>query len=515
MKPDDCATAAVAGVGRAGSFLRCFPRALSTFSALLALASFPAVGAATQGAATQAVQSPFSGELCVVGDAPPPEPGVSGTPERELERISRLARACEGSAHFHAYQGVLLLSVGKDAEAASALEKALLLDPERPGVQLDYAQALARIGQRRVAQSLVQQVTERSDIDPALRLWLREQALPAEVADPAHRPTAGAASVPSLSRATTTPHLKWSGIVQTSAGRESNLNSATSTRELQLYLVDGPVLVQLADNQRPVGGPAQRLAGALQAEIERDVVKASLSAYLQTRSASQDVAPEQQFVRLEAGVGHTTGAGALAWTIARQELRQGELFAATDSSVLGEFVPGTTLGPCAGAAALGLADQRYPLAENMAGVLRFARAEVRCSYAGAWRVGFSSGVDRPRDPERPGGTKQRKDVYMRYERLFQISEGPAQPLGASQIRLTGWARRADASDSRLSSALLGSDPTRTSRTDYGLGVGWVLSRAWQVSLEVESNQQRSSNPLLNLRNLSSYVTLRWSASSAR
>ena len=56
------------------------------------------------------------------------------------------ADPCDEQATCQAQRGAQLLAQGRVEEAAIALEKALLLDPNLPGAQLDYAQALAQIG---------------------------------------------------------------------------------------------------------------------------------------------------------------------------------------------------------------------------------------------------------------------------------------------------------------------------------------------------------------------------------
>ena len=57
-----------------------------------------------------------------------------------------IADPCDEQAICQAQKGAQLLAQGRVEEAAVALEKALLLDPNLPGAQLDYAQALALIG---------------------------------------------------------------------------------------------------------------------------------------------------------------------------------------------------------------------------------------------------------------------------------------------------------------------------------------------------------------------------------
>ena len=58
--------------------------------------------------------------------------------QASLERLAQLAEACDASAFFHAHWGAVFLAQGQSEAAAVALEKALLLNPDLPGAQLDY-----------------------------------------------------------------------------------------------------------------------------------------------------------------------------------------------------------------------------------------------------------------------------------------------------------------------------------------------------------------------------------------
>jgi predicted Zn-dependent protease len=76
---------------------------------------------------------------------------------------------CDEKATCQAQKGAQLLAQGRVEEAAVALEKALLLDPNLPGVQLDYAQALALIGLKGSARAMLADVLQRPDIQPNLK----------------------------------------------------------------------------------------------------------------------------------------------------------------------------------------------------------------------------------------------------------------------------------------------------------------------------------------------------------
>ena len=155
---------------------------------------------------------------------------------------------CDEQATCQAQKGSLLLAQGHVEEAAVALEKALLLDPNLPGAQLDYAQALALIGLKGSARAMLADVLQRPDIQPNLKSKL-----------------AGAQNPPSEATQTSLmSEWQWSKLAQAAVGHETNLNSATFTDSLTLMLSNGPVTIGLADSAKPMSGPATKTLLALQ-----------------------------------------------------------------------------------------------------------------------------------------------------------------------------------------------------------------------------------------------------------
>ena len=162
-------------------------------------------------------------------------------PKLSLEQLAAWADACDENAFFHAYLGAQLLASGQTEAAAVVLEKALLINPDLPGAQLDFAQALAQIGLNGSARAILSDVLQRPDIQPGLKNQLSK-------------------AQPLLAQ----PSWQWQALAQTAYGHESNLNSATYTDSLTLYLSNGPVTLGLSDNTKPVSGDAFKTSVALQ-----------------------------------------------------------------------------------------------------------------------------------------------------------------------------------------------------------------------------------------------------------
>ena len=103
---------------------------------------------------------------------PPVCPSQTAWQKASPQDLSKWVEVCDGNAFFHAFRGAQLLAQGQIEVAAIALEKALLLNPDLPGAQLDYAQALAQIGLKGSARAILNEVLQRPDIQPQLKTQL-------------------------------------------------------------------------------------------------------------------------------------------------------------------------------------------------------------------------------------------------------------------------------------------------------------------------------------------------------
>jgi hypothetical protein len=95
------------------------------------------------------------------------------------------------------------------------------------------------------------------------------------------------------------------------------------------------------------------------------------------------------------------------------------------------------------------------------------------------------------------------ETYVRHERNLVL------PLARVQGSLTAWYRFSRNSDEQVYSDLLSTAPTRTQRHDAGVGYWAPLRTGLSVGLDIESTSQKSTNTLLNIKNLAIYGGLRW------
>ena len=437
-----------------------------------------------------------------------------------------IADPCDEQAICQAQKGAQLLAQGRIEEAAVALEKALLLDPNLPGAQLDYAQALALIGLKGSARAMLADVLQRPDIQPTLKSKLE-----------------GAQNFqsPQIATSLATPanmqnQWQWSTVAQTALGHETNLNSATFTDSLTLMLSNGPVTIGLSDAAKPIAGPATKTLLAVQGTTRAGsgplaLGEISLSAYISNKKALQadgltGIKPERNQTAealAKYSLPMIAGAASGQWQLAvggTQFWLVGQS-AYTDSGFNLKFNWDRNFEPgikgvlniegqsCKLAPSLGQTHQIFPLSSSLNGTYSFARMELLCkASSNESQVVLGKGSDKAQEQTRPGGDKKRLDLLLRHERLTSIPWSPFKQIQAGQ--LSAWVRFAKSSDAQIYSELLGDLKTTTNRADWGVGFWVPLDKSWSAGLNIEATSQRSNNTLFNLKNSGIYAGIRWS-----
>ncbi len=442
---------------------------------------------------------------------------------------------CDEQAICQAQKGAQLLAQGRVEEAAVALEKALLLDPNLPGAQLDYAQALALIGLKGSARAMLADVLQRPDIQPKLKSKL-----------------AGAQNPPSdANQLGLQSEWQWSKLAQAALGHETNLNSATFTDSLTLMLSNGPVTIGLSDAAKPIAGPAIKNLLAVQGTTRADagllaLGELSVSASLSNKNALQTEAltgikPERN-QSAEAVVKYSlpmiAGAASGQWQFSASgsQFWLGRASAYKDTGFNVKFNWDQTFEPgfnsvfggklnldgqsCKVAPSIGQTHQNFPLSSSLNGVYSFARMELLCkSQSNESQVVLGKGQDKatnnatnnamsaPQSSARPGGDKKRLDLLLRHEHLVPLAWSPFKQIKAGQ--LSAWVRYAKSADAQIYSELLGDIKTTTHRTDWGLGLWVPLDNSWSAGVNLEATSQKSNNTLFNIRNSGIYAGIRW------
>lgn len=399
-----------------------------------------------------------------------------------LDKLAEQAEACDARADYFAHRGSLLLMAGRLSEAATNLEKALLLNPDLPGAQLDFAQALAQLGQKEAALQLVDQVGGRADIEPGLRQWLSSfNAQPKGEA------------------------WSWSAMLQSSLGHETNLDSATHTDTLTLYLSNGPVIVNLTDAERPRAGTGIKNWLAVQGWRSLGQGEVRVSAALQARNTPSTPLGNNYQTDGSLAYAQPTGPGVASIKLASLRYHKEDAYDYNENGVVFKYEPAWRLNQCPWALVWAKADQHHQSAPIMSGTYQQARLEGSCknSTGGVSYAHISTGNDRAQDPTRPGGHKTRFEYGLRHDQPLVFKERPAQ--------LSIWMRQHNSQDSDILSPLLGPKVVYTRRLDLGLGYWWRLNKQWSAGLDLEQTRQHSNNELSQLKNTVIYTGIRWSS----
>jgi tetratricopeptide (TPR) repeat protein len=422
---------------------------------------------------------------------PPLCPSANQWSKLSLEQLAAWAEACDQNAFFHAYLGAQLLAVGQTDAAAVVLEKALLINPDLPGAQLDFAQALAQIGLKGSARAILNEVLQRPDIQPDLKNQLAKAQL--EQAK---------------------PNWQWQALAQTAYGHESNLNSATYTDTLTLYLSNGPVTLGLTDNAKPVAGDAFKSSVALQGTLlGAGLQEMSVNATFNSKSGAASVGGNNRTAEgaLKYSLPVTAGNASGVWQLAvgGTQFWLASQTAYTDQGVQLKFNWDSLGAACKAAPSIGAIDQKFPQATTLNGTYTYARMDWVCrtSKNQETHVALGGGQDKAQDDSRPGGNRARADLMLRHEQYVKMPQMPI--IGNLSGQLTAWLRHASSKDKLAYSELLGELKSNTQRSDFGLGYWVPVSKQWSAGLNIETTSQRSNNTLFNLKNSAVYAGIRW------
>lgn len=443
---------------------------LGVFCALGVLASGP-----VRAQPPQTLQPPQpAAALCPAAfPVEPPHDRAAG--RRELQRLEGLAQACAERADYFAWAGLVLLTGGQPQQAAIALEKALLLDPDLPGAELDYAQALAELGERAPARQLVQSVLARPDIPHALHDWLTSREAEWNASS-----------------------WRWHWQAQSLLGSESNLNSAPASRNLTLTLPGGDVPLLLAESEQPRSGTASLNSLALEAVRPLGPGRLTLSGTGTLRASPGESGSDLRWIDGAAALVRPLGgidAGARLESL-RLWLGGVDLYHENALKLFAERP--LPWAACRAGAGLEADVRNYPASPLLDGRYRGGQLGAACRQDGASLSLLAQwGIDRAQDPLRLGGDQQRRDL--------QLSAG--KPLGPGMLSLTAqWSRLQDAD---IYSPLLGDVPREILRRVGRIQYEYPLTRKTSAVGYLEKTSQNSNIGLFAQQNNALYLGLRW------
>lgn len=427
------------------------------------------------------------------------------------EQLARLPD-CQRSVPFLTQIGQLLNTRGRYLEALDHLERALLLNPNLPQAQLDYAIALAGSGDLLSAGLLLDSILAQSDLPPDLRRTLLQARQ--RLANPERLAAAGKADAAGNPLA-----VGFSASLR--HGRDSNLLGTPSISSLELTFPGELVVVQLADGNAPRAGSYTRADAKL--ELSHHTPGAgrwelAASHMARTSPAVPEANTQQTELALEYSrpMGQSSGPwGAYLGTSLVNITTDGGTHYASQGLVTGlqwaqpatppTPMPQPALVRSTCSARAGLEWQNRDLSSNpiLSSSYAGSAAHWACSATGGgqWQLSAKLGLDRPRDPDRPGG--EQTVASLRGIALWPLST--VQQAGSVLVEAeVSTSRDTTGYSPLLDNAAVRSSRRLTTRLEYqrmlGAGLLGTVGAEW--------SGQDSNLALFRVQNWGSYAALR-------
>lgn len=418
----------------------------------------------------------------------PPSIETAGEPQAvdqalavQLQRLPQ----CQQHAPWLAAMGSALNRLGRYAQAAEYLERALLLDPQQAGVQIEYAVALAGSADQLSALELLQTLRTDPGLAPELH-----QAVEAQLV----RWAAAALGDANSSRAYVLARL----------GHDSNLLGTPNLGNLTLTLPGQTLQLPLDESYLSRPGIYRRVDAGWAAR--HGAWQAAVNA--SGRDSPQE--PGAAMHQVQAIGEHTGRNNYTNATVAYLQSRAGTRYRALGLSAGLQWEGGGPIRACRSRS--GLEWQQRTLADSpgLSGHYGGLQWQLTCDAGasaaqqaalGAWQISVRWGRDLPAQAERPGGAQQQASL-----RLLA--------LGAGWAARHEWLLDAELyhqQDAQGYSAILQNNAHRrltrlALRAEYAVPLS--PASAWQLILGVEWQQQRSNLPLFQQKSQGGYLALR-------
>lgn len=167
----------------------------------------------------------------------------SGKAEEAWKLLSPHEFALAGREDFDYFLGVAALESGRANRATLIFERVLAINPDHAAARLDMARAYFALGDYQRSREEFEQVTSREDTPPAARSTINRY-------------------LAAIDKRTSERGTRLSSYLEASLGRDSNLNTATTSATIYVPLFNtnftlGPNSQRAADNFLAFGGGAE------------------------------------------------------------------------------------------------------------------------------------------------------------------------------------------------------------------------------------------------------------------
>lgn len=356
-------------------------------------------------------------------------PVPDGTP---ADRLTPYVITCQRVPEWLAQLGALLNKEGRYDEAAEHLERSLMLEPDQIQAGLDYAVALAGVGDLLSATQLLGQWLARPDLPDTLRASLAQAQQ--------RYAAAGRAST----------GWQWRRHAGLRLGRDSNLAGAPGITSLTLTLPTGNITLPVEESSLPRPGTytradvrmdlARQWADGQRVEVAAAVLSRSSPRAPQTETTQAELAGEYSRVAGEIGsAGNTTllqhyTSAALASLHTRGGTRYTSLHLGTGLQLQDKYMPANGAGLLGKSEMSSICNTRVGAEAQVRNL--YSNPVLSGRYAGLawlwscnappqqvladssglafsqWQIGLRAGVDMPTDATRPGGRQQQYSLRV-------------------------------------------------------------------------------------------------------
>jgi len=418
-----------------------------------------------------------------------PCPGERGerlpVPEKILELEPLLASAenrCNNNPLYLAYRGAWFLQTGEAERAAIFLERAIMLQPELYGAQLDYAQALAMTGDLTSAEGLFQQLLG----DSALPMGLRQIV------------SSGYQAIRK-----TPQRQAWTFVATLSArrGYDSNLNGAPVADRLTLTLPDGDAILALGDSYRPRSGAASIVDVRMNAIRDwRGVGQLRLSTSINAREAKFANYNQYEIGATWHQRGWRDGQLSAGWQTTSMRY-EGQKLLEGHRIQLSHDWPLPTQRACRIRGGLEGEVRNYPSSPTLNGYYQGAASYLGCAFGpGVVGVHFRTGLDKARDIVRPGADQRRHEVRLQGVMQFGKSRLEAEGGAIRQLDSSGY------------SPLLSGGAIRWQERQFArMEWSYPAARSLELFVAADHTRQLSNLALFENRTSSMWLGLRVSS----
>lgn len=434
--------------------------------------------------------------------------------EETLPNWRAAALECQNQVPWLARLGHHLNQAGQYQEAANHLERALLLGGQQTDLQIDYAIAMAGLGDKNSALSLLQDLMQNPQLPPALKAVLAEQQ-----------------SQLSQERRQPQSQVRWQTQLQLGAlvGRDSNLMSAPNIDSLILTLGTASQTLPLEGNYLAQAGQYHRIEAVFHARRQEaqgsqwDLLASTRQhgskTLAQAKSSQYELIAERSTTHHKPGTQQMPG-NYLRLSVAELQTRQSGPYQVQGVATgLGQqMAVGTSQARCEWRAGVEMQNRDYSENTILNGQYQGLSLHGRCQkpintpstkQSTQWHLSVRTGKDLPQNASRAGGDQTQTAVQV-------LLQAPAQLLmqrAQGQWRLSAeWAL---SQDSLSYSPLLGGGEARkikkqTAKIEYLRNLYEPGRQGlWQAHGGFEVTVHKSNISLFGLRSWGPFAGLRY------